>query len=167
MIQERRLRAAIVGLSALGAGIAAYLTVTHLTNSHVACLTSGCETVQTSRWSELGGIPVAALGLAGYVGIAASAAWRTDLARALGAAAAVGGFAFALFLVWVQAAEIHAFCQWCLASDAVLALLVAATVLRAWRAAPPGAGASRPARRPPAPGRGRRGARARPRRSAG
>lgn len=164
---ERRLRAAILVLSALGAGIAAYLTVTRLTHSQVACLTSGCETVQTSRWSELAGIPVASLGLGCYVALAASAVSRSDLARALGAVAAVGGLAFALFLVWVQAAELHAFCQWCLASDAILVLLAPATVLRAWNAAPPPAAPSRPARRPPARARGRRGAPPPPRRSMG
>lgn len=127
---DRRLRAAILVLSALGAGIAAYLTYAHFAHVRVACATGGCETVQSSRWSELAGVPVATLGLGGYLVLAASAASRADLARALGAAAAAGGFAFALFLVYVQAAEIHAFCQWCLASDALLALLVPATLLR-------------------------------------
>ena len=164
---ERRLRAAIVVLSALGAGIAAYLTYARLADVHVACATGGCETVQSSRWSELAGVPVAALGLGGYLVLAGSALSRTELARVLGAAVAAGGFAFALFLVYVQAAEIHAFCQWCLGSDAVLALLVPATLVRAARAAPPGAGASPPAPRRPGRARGRSAARARPRRSAG
>ena len=129
-MSDRRLRAAILVLSALGAGIAAYLTVAHLADVRVACATGGCETVQSSRYAELAGIPVAALGLAGYVAIAVTAALRADLWRAAGVALALGGFAFALYLVYVQVAILDAICQWCLASDAVLALLVVATGLR-------------------------------------
>jgi uncharacterized membrane protein len=129
-VSDRRLRAAILVLSALGAGIAAYLTVTHLAHVQVACATGGCETVQSSRYSELAGVPVAALGLAGYVLLGASAAAGTDLVRALGAAAALGGLTFASYLLYVQAAVLDAFCQWCLASDAILLVLVPVTLLR-------------------------------------
>jgi uncharacterized membrane protein len=127
---DRRLRLAIVVLSTIGAGIAAYLTYAHLTNTQLACATGGCETVQHSKYSELAGIPVAALGLAGYVAMAATAAFRTDLIRAAGAVFALAGFAFAVYLIYVQIALIEAICQWCMMSDAVLALLVPATLLR-------------------------------------
>jgi uncharacterized membrane protein len=127
---DRRLRAAIAVLSVLGAAVAAYLTWAHFAHVRVACATGGCETVQSSRYAELAGIPVAALGLAAYVGLAATAAFRGDLWRAAGAAVALGGFGFAAYLVYVQAAVLDAFCQWCLASDAILLLLVPATLLR-------------------------------------
>jgi len=130
MTRDRRLRRAILVLAALGAAIAGYLTYTHLAHVSVACVTGGCETVQTSRYAELAGVPVAALGLAGYLVIAASAASRADLARAIGLAAALGGLAFALYLVYVQVGVLHALCQWCLASDGVLTLLAVATALR-------------------------------------
>jgi uncharacterized membrane protein len=129
-VSDRRLRGAVLLLSLLGAGIASYLTYAHVAHVQVSCATGGCETVQTSRYAELGGVPVAALGLAGYVLLAASAAFRADLARALGFAAALGGLAFAAYLFYVQAAVLEAYCQWCLASDAVLALLVPVTLLR-------------------------------------
>jgi hypothetical protein len=38
----------------------------------------------------------------------------------------------------VQAAVLDAYCQWCLASDALLLLLVPVTLLRVVRADPPG-----------------------------
>jgi uncharacterized membrane protein len=130
MISDRRLRGAVLALSALGAGIAAYLTYARLAHVSVACATSGCETVQTSRYSELAGLPVAALGLAGYLLLAATAASAQDLARAIGLAAASGGLVFAGYLLYAQAALIGAFCQWCLASDLILLLLVVANALR-------------------------------------
>ncbi len=137
-MSDRRLRAAILALSTLGAGIAAYLTVAHVAHVRVACATGGCETVQTSRYAELAGVPVAALGLAAYLVLAASAASRADLARALGFATALAGLAFAGYLLYVQAAVLGAYCQWCLASDALLCLLAPATLLRVVRADPPG-----------------------------
>ena len=136
-MSESRLRGLVVGLSLAGAGIATYLTVAHLAHVQVACVSGGCETVQTSRYSELGGIPVAALGLAGYAVLAASGVLRGELSRAFGFAAALGGLAFAGYLLYIQAAVLDAYCQWCLASDAILALLVPVTLLRVVRAGPP------------------------------
>ena len=134
---ERRLQETILALAILGGGIAAYLTVTHLAHAPVVCVSGGCETVQHSAYSELHGIPVAAIGLVGYVLIAASSRPRTDLARAAGGAAALAGLVFAAYLVYVQVSIIGAVCQWCIASDVVLALLVVATFLRL-RAGPAG-----------------------------
>jgi len=129
-VSDRRLRVAILVLSVLGAGIAAYLTAAHLADAPLLCATGGCETVQRSRYAELAGMPVASLGLAGYVAIAATAAARGELWRAAGFVLALGGLAFAGYLVWVQVGVLDAICQWCLSSDAILVLLVPATLLR-------------------------------------
>ncbi len=147
-MSDRRLRGSVLLLSLAGAGIAAYLTVAHYGHVRLACATGGCETVQTSRYAEVAGVPVAAIGLAGYLVLAWTAAARGGLARAIGFAAALTGFAVAMVLLYVQAGVLHAFCQWCLASDAILVLLVPATLLRAWRGSPPGAGSSRRALHP-------------------
>ena len=146
-MSERRLRGAVLLLSLAGAGIATYLTVAHFAHVQVACATGGCETVQTSRYAEVAGVPVAVIGLAGYLVLAWTATARGELARALGFAAALTGFAVAMVLLYVQAGVLHAFCQWCLASDAILVLLLPPTLLRAWRGSPPGAGSSPRARR--------------------
>ena len=127
---DRTLRVVVVVLSTVGAGIAAYLTYAHVTNSSLACSTGGCDIVQHSKYAELAGIPVAALGLAGYAAIGATAAFRSDLVRAAGAAFALAGFAFGAYLIYVQVAVIDALCQWCLTSDGVLTVLVPVTLLR-------------------------------------
>jgi len=44
-------------------------------------------------------------------------------AAAVGAGAALAGLAFAFYLLVVQVAVIDAICQWCLASDVILAML--------------------------------------------
>jgi uncharacterized membrane protein len=58
----RHLRAALVGLAAAGFLISAYLTWTYVSGAPPVCVgnSSGCETVQTSRYSEILGVPVAA-----------------------------------------------------------------------------------------------------------
>ena len=94
------------------------------------CTTGGCEVVQRSRYAELVGIPVAWLGLGAYVVLLTTALGTRPLAVAAGAAVALGGLAFSLYLVAVQFAVIDAFCQWCLASDAVMAALAVLTVAR-------------------------------------
>jgi len=125
-----RLRAAIGALALAGAGIAAYLAYVKLTGSTAVCPTSGCETVQRSRYSELGGIPVSLFGLAAYLAIFATALGRQLLAAVAGAAVALAGVAFAGYLLVLQLWVIDAVCVWCVASDCVAALLAVLTVLR-------------------------------------
>lgn len=125
-----RLRVAIGALALAGAAIAAYLAVAKLTDASVVCPTSGCETVQHSRYSELAGIPVSLLGLVAYVAVFASALRRAVVAAAAGAAVALSGLAFGAYLFVVQVTVIDAVCVWCLASDAVVAMLAVLAVAR-------------------------------------
>ena len=75
------------------------------------------------------------LGLVGYLAIFATALVAGETARVAGAALALGGLAFSVYLLVVQIVAIGAFCQWCLASDVVMLLLAAATVARLRRPA--------------------------------
>ena len=50
-------------LAALGAAITGYLLYARETGTELACATGGCETVQSSAYAEVSGVPVAALGL--------------------------------------------------------------------------------------------------------
>jgi uncharacterized membrane protein len=134
---DAKLRIAIGVLSVIGIGIGTYLTYTHYAGAHVLCLSSGgCETVQHSRYSKLDGIPVATLGLAGYIGILISLAIRGEAGRALGFALALVGFLFSMYLTYREAFTIHAYCQWCLGSAALMTLLAILTTIRMLRTEP-------------------------------
>jgi uncharacterized membrane protein len=78
------------------------------------------------------------LGLVGYAAILVTALRAGESARVAGAALALGGLVFSVYLIFVQIFPIGAFCVWCLASDLVMFLLAAATVarLRAGQPAP-------------------------------
>jgi uncharacterized membrane protein len=110
--------------------IAAYLVVVHYRADALVCATSGCETVQRSRYAELLGIPVAVFGFATYVVLFASSLTRRPLAVTVGAGLALTAFVFALYLAYVQVAVLHAICMWCVAADSLTILIAAAAVLR-------------------------------------
>ena len=129
-MSDRALRIVVAVLALAGAGIAGYLTYAKYADTTIACATGGCETVQSSEYAEILGLPVPVLGLAGYLAILATALITGETARLAGAALALGGLVFSVYLVVVQIVAIGAFCQWCLASDLVMLLLAAATVAR-------------------------------------
>jgi uncharacterized membrane protein len=134
-VRDRHLRAAIALVALAGAAAAAYLVYARYTHTQIACTTGGCETVQHSKYAKIAGVPVAVLGLAAYFAILATALSARVEAAALGAAIALGGLAFAIYLIVIQVAVIDAICQWCLASDAILAVLAVLTVERLRRLA--------------------------------
>jgi uncharacterized membrane protein len=144
-------RAGIV-LAVTGAAIAGYLTYVHYAGLRPLCLAGGgCETVQSSRWAELSGIPVAVLGLGGYLGILAALLAPGELARSAAALLALTGAGFSAYLTYRELFTIHAICQWCVASAVVMTALAAVTAARLLR--PDGAVSARttPDPRPAAP----------------
>jgi uncharacterized membrane protein len=118
------LRAAIGAAATLGAAIAAYLTYVHYAHISPICTTGGCQKVQSSKYAELAGVPVALLGLVAYLVLLATAAARGVVAAFAGVLVALGGAAFSGYLLWAQLGPIGAICQWCLGNDLVIALLV-------------------------------------------
>ena len=131
----RGLRIATLVLALIGTGIAGYLTYVHYAGLEPFCVGGhgACERVQTSPWSELAGVPVAVLGLAGYVAILASLALPEDLGRSVAALLSLVGAGFSAWLTYVEIAKIDAICQWCVASAIVMALLAVVSVTRLLR----------------------------------
>lgn len=128
-----RVRIAIAALAVVGLGIAIYLTTVHYQHVAPVCTSGGCEKVQTSKYAELGGIPVALLGVVGYLVILAAAALPGLNAATAGVFAALLGAAFSGYLLWAQIGPIGAYCVWCLGNDAVIALVTALSVVRVLR----------------------------------
>lgn len=129
----------MVVLSALGIALAGYLTYTHY--EHVAVLCSSghsCEEVQHSAYADLSGIPVAVLGLVGYVLILGSVLVPVDeRARLLTVALTIVGFGFSAYLTYRELFTIKAICQWCVGSALILTLLTVLAVTRFLRGGGP------------------------------
>ena len=134
-----RLRSATAMLALAGVAVAGYLTWVHYAGLEPVCVGGGggCERVQSSRWAELAGIPVAVLGLAGYVGILASLALPEEPGALVAAFLALVGFGFSCWLSYVEIAKIDAICQWCVASAVIMTALALVGVARVLRGAPP------------------------------
>ncbi len=118
---------AVVAL--IGLADSVYLTIHHLTAVPVPCsLISGCETVLTSPYAEIAGVPLAAFGAVAYF-VAFSLAilavfGNTAMWKLFGIQSALMA-AVTLWLLYLQAFVIGAFCQFCLISAATsIALFV-------------------------------------------
>jgi uncharacterized membrane protein len=125
-----RLRASIAAVALVGVGIAAYLTYIHYSHTAPICTSGGCETVQKSKYAELGGVPVALLGLIAYGAIILTAAVRGIGAAFAGVLLAFAGVAFSGYLLWAQLEPIGAICQWCIGNDVVITVVAVLCVAR-------------------------------------
>jgi uncharacterized membrane protein len=114
-------------LSLIGLADAIYLTVEHVTGESVRCtIIAGCSEVLSSRYAVVAGLPLAALGAAAYFSVfslATLAAFGYRAAGTLMTALVLLMFLFSLWLIYLQAFVIHAFCQFCLLSAAVTTAL--------------------------------------------
>jgi uncharacterized membrane protein len=135
---ERKLAIWIAGIALVGVAIATYLVYIHYAGIKPICAAGGggCEKVQTSDYAKLAGIPVAVLGLAGYLAILASLFVRGDLGRLAGAAIALSGFGFSMYLTYREIFTIKAICQWCVGSAVLMTLLAGLTIVRLLKADP-------------------------------
>jgi uncharacterized membrane protein len=90
---------------------------------------SGCLAVRLSPYSKLFGVPLPTLGLAAYAGlfILSLLSWSRELLRVQILLNGLGALAACVF-IYLQAFEIGAFCQWCVAVDAsaIVAAIAAA-----------------------------------------
>jgi uncharacterized membrane protein len=127
-VSGRTARIALTGLSLAGVGVTLYLLYARATHTQLACTTGGCETVQESRYAELAGVPVAALGLVGYLAILATTFVRAEAGRAAAVALSLSALAFSGYLLAVQLFVLHAVCLWCVVSDAIVLLITIVAV---------------------------------------
>jgi uncharacterized membrane protein len=122
----------MIALTAIGLGVASYLTYVHYAGIKPAC-TAGesCTKVQTSIYSDLAGVPVALIGLIGYVAIMASLlAPENETTRFATVALTVVGFGFSAYLTYRELFSIHAICEWCVSSAIIMTLLMCLAIWR-------------------------------------
>lgn len=129
---DRSLRALILLISVAGVLISTYLTWTHLRGTVPVCVGggSGCETVQTSRYSEVFGVPVALLGVFAYAGLLLSAAVKGEKAALFGLFVALVGTLYSAYLTYLELFVIRAICQWCVVSAVLVMAALLLGVLR-------------------------------------
>jgi uncharacterized membrane protein len=132
MVSRRALRITMIALAVVGLGLASYLTYVHYSGIKPACSLGGsCEKVQTSAYSHLAGVPVALMGLIGYVSILTLLLLpESETTRFATVAVTTIGFGFSAYLTYRELFSIHAICEWCVSSAIILTVLVSLAVWR-------------------------------------
>lgn len=120
-------------LAALGLADAAYLAITHFRGELPPCGGyTGCGEVNSSAYSEIFGVPIAAFGAALYAVILLATLWRALVRQSpwwqstlLIYSMVLSGTVFMAYLTAVEFFILHAVCYWCLGLAVItLALLV-------------------------------------------
>jgi uncharacterized membrane protein len=132
------LRRVMIVVAVLAIGLTAYLTYVHYSGVKPAC-TAGqsCIKVQSSVWSKLDGVPVALIGLLGYVAILLSLLVPDrDETRLATLGMTMAGFGFSAYLTYREIFSIKAICEECVSSFLLVAILLGCSIVRYVRGAP-------------------------------
>jgi uncharacterized membrane protein len=131
----RAARAVLGALAAVGLLISAYLGWSYFAGVAPVCVggSGGCERVQSSSYATIFGVPVAVLGLVGYVGLLFSVMLGGEVGVYLGFLIALVGTLFSAYLTYLEVFVIRALCQWCLASAAVMVAALVCAAFGVWQ----------------------------------
>lgn len=86
-----------------------------------------CGAVNHSPYAVLDGVPVAAVGIVGYL-LIGILVWRFPWLTVVGA---LGGLAFSLRLTWIEWKELLVWCIYCVSSQVIIATVFLLTVIAA------------------------------------
>ena len=121
-------------ISLIGLAEATYLTVVYLSGETAVCGGSAdCAQVLGSSYAKLGPVPLSGLGALAYFSafsFATFAAFGYSSAQRFFAWTVIAMFCMTLWLLFVQAFRLHAFCKYCLFSAALVFLLSGLVVAR-------------------------------------
>lgn len=110
------------GFALAGLAVAGYLTIVHYNQGALVCGLGDCQTVQSSHFAAIAGIPIALLGLGLFatfllLGLARARAPRhTELITFVAFGLALAGAIYSVYLTYLEVAVIRAICQWCVVS---------------------------------------------------
>src|SRR5580704_6621878 len=124
-MSSRALRIVLIAITVLGVALASYLTYIHYAEIKPLCTAgNACIKVQSSIYSKLAGVPVALIGLIGYVTILGSLLVpQREETRFATMAFVLVGFGFSAYLTSREAFSLHEYCEWCLSSAAIMTVL--------------------------------------------
>jgi vitamin-K-epoxide reductase (warfarin-sensitive) len=132
MTLRRRLMLAIALIALAGVVVSSISLYHHYATSKTSFCNFGesfnCDIVNRSSYSTLAGVPVALIGILGYLLILGLATIYSDKAETpiILLIASIGGLGFALYLTYIEKVVLAAWCILCLTS---LSLILTAAVL--------------------------------------
>ena len=134
---DKWLYRASLALVVIGLLVSIYMTIYKLTSNDSVCLGAGdCSTVNASIYSEVNNIPVAAIGILGYLAILGVLLFenRNSFLRQNGTLLIFGmaltGFLFTIWLIYVEIALLKAICPFCVTSQVAMTIIFIIAVIR-------------------------------------
>lgn len=125
---ENILRGSAAGLCVIGLGVAGYIAWKALiVNEPFQCAGGGggCALVEKSKYARpFLDIHLSIWGLIGYSMILGATIWKGDNARLAAFGLSLFGFMVSLVLRYLELWQIHASCQWCVASAVLMTMLL-------------------------------------------
>ena len=134
---DKWLYRASIALVIVGLLVSIYMTIYKVLNADAMCLGSGdCSTVNASRYSEVNGIPVALIGVLGYLAILVIHYFEDrnrffkENSTLMIFGLALTGFLFTVWLIYIEIALLKALCPFCLTSQAAMTFIFMIAVIR-------------------------------------
>ena len=122
------MRYLILVLGIAGAVVSGLALQVHYSTATEPCSINAhwdCGVVNHSPFAVLHGVPIAAIGIAGYLMIAALGFFRQRFALML---AVIAAFCFALRLTFIEELVLEVWCLYCVISQTIIALLLVLSV---------------------------------------
>lgn len=134
---DKRLSRLALALTIIGLLVSIYMTIFKITSNAKMCIGSkDCSVVNASIYSEVNGIPVAVIGVAGYLALLAvqwlerKPGFFQENGSMIFFALSVTGFLFTLYLIYVEIVLIKAYCPFCITSQVTMTLIFILSVIR-------------------------------------
>ena len=121
----------------IGLLVSIYMTIYKYTDNTSMCVGNhGCDVVNHSRYAEVNGIPVAVIGVVGYLAILTGLLLEsrnkffTQNGTMLVFGMSLTGFLFNVWLIYAEIALIKALCPFCITSQISMTIIFILSIVR-------------------------------------
>jgi uncharacterized membrane protein len=137
---DKKIQLASIVLAFIGLADSIYLTFVKFSGQYALCGSIGdCESVNSSRYSEIGGIPIALLGAIAYLLIILLLLTENrnkfleEYSRLFVFGISLVGVLYSIYLTYLEVAVLKAICPYCVISALILVVLLVLSSIRLWR----------------------------------
>jgi uncharacterized membrane protein len=134
---DKKLYWASFAAATLGLLVSIYMTIYKLTNNDAMCLGSGgCSFVNASRYSQVGGFPVAGIGLIGFLAlmivmlVESRLQFFAENGPLLEFGMSLMGVLYSIFLTYLELYVINHICPFCVTSAIAITVVFIISTIR-------------------------------------
>lgn len=134
-MNEKTLKIASIILGIIGLADSIYLGMLKIGSDGIICL-GGCDIVNSSKYSEIFGIPIAVFGAITYIIIIGLLVFKNknnylkENSTMMIFVLSLIGVIYSAYLTYLEIYVIHAICPYCVISAVVLVVLLVITIIR-------------------------------------